>query len=927
MTFGRKTLVWAVGLTGASSLYAENWQPFTETGTFAIQYVGDLAHVQNHFLANPLALGGSDWGDVQLKKDYAPAYAAWNVTNEDGKGAMSFRNTQGGKNSGDLIIFKSQIRTFDNAHFDIYKNNQTFQIFRDMDVKDAIVCAVKSNYEANRYWVASSSAALLSFANTTRDKAKHFKLVPLYRHKDMEKAVTSADSILLDVEKTYPEDLRENLTAAEKEVKALMARIDNTKDVVDPALSKLEAAFLEFKLAGKIGEVADLGDLTAYERAHKKSIALSGDLTAEDFRILRDEMLSLENLDLSGTSLTVLPDFALAGHWKLRQVKLPAGCTRIGKGALMKCACLTDINLEQVTEYGTMALSNTALKTVKIGAGVTLVGDYAFDGCRQLSSIEVDGANACYSSVDGVLFDKKQTLMIKCPEAKTGLLKLPETLVEVKDFACSNSKKLSGNLVLPAMLQKIGAYGFDNCQNLEGALVFPEKLTSLGDAAFSGCWNIEKSLVLPENVTVGTQTFGYMHKVADLTLPVSLDELPQALFLGCKGIKQISTTREIPAKVGAFALSGIDLNFTFINVPESALPAYRQAEGWKDFQNYNAAIEAPSRFATSGKYYIQYVGKGKNENLFMAFNTNYGAKALLTSLQKAPLWELDFFKGNGAEGSYKGGEVADLRYTAGADYKHVNMQGQCYTDAKSGYQMNDNRQFAFWLNEKDGTVAIQSNGYYFTGSATEPNISTVSYKGMPRPADYVFKLIPESELNITVQISDLNYATFYAAHPMMVPAGVKAYTGEVVMDNSTLKLTEMEKVIPAKTAVVLQALPGDYVFSFSTEKGNAPVKNDLKGTLSPMATPENAKVYTLQKIDNETGFYLFTGQLLQGGKAYLELPESVQVNGLVFDTGEVTGIGNVETANDAKVYDLSGRQVLCPVKGLYIINGQKVYVK
>lgn len=42
----------------------------------------------------------------------------------------------------------------------------------------------------------------------------------------------------------------------------------------------------------------------------------------------------------------------------------------------------------------------------------------------------------------------------------------------------------------------------------------------------------------------------------------------------------------------------------------------------------------------------------------------------------------------------------------------------------------------------------------------------------------------------------------------------------------------------------------------------------------------------------------------------------------------IDGIENVESATGEKtVYDLSGRRVLKPVKGLYIINGKKVYVK
>ena len=48
-------------------------------------------------------------------------------------------------------------------------------------------------------------------------------------------------------------------------------------------------------------------------------------------------------------------------------------------------------------------------------------------------------------------------------------------------------------------------------------------------------------------------------------------------------------------------------------------------------------------------------------------------------------------------------------------------------------------------------------------------------------------------------------------------------------------------------------------------------------------------------------------------------------------TGDLTEIANVVVGKDAnmreKVYDLQGRRVLYPKRGLYIINGKKVYVK
>ena len=49
---------------------------------------------------------------------------------------------------------------------------------------------------------------------------------------------------------------------------------------------------------------------------------------------------------------------------------------------------------------------------------------------------------------------------------------------------------------------------------------------------------------------------------------------------------------------------------------------------------------------------------------------------------------------------------------------------------------------------------------------------------------------------------------------------------------------------------------------------------------------------------------------------------------IIFE-GDVTGISTVKTATsiDGNFYDLSGRRVTKPTKGLYIVNGKKVVMK
>jgi hypothetical protein len=67
------------------------------------------------------------------------------------------------------------------------------------------------------------------------------------------------------------------------------------------------------------------------------------------------------------------------------------------------------------------------------------------------------------------------------------------------------------------------------------------------------------------------------------------------------------------------------------------------------------------------------------------------------------------------------------------------------------------------------------------------------------------------------------------------------------------------------------------------------------------------------------------------GKAYLHCdsdPGTSSAAYLTFNIGNLTGISTVKNNEDVKnVFDLQGRKVAQPTKGLYIVNGRKVIVK
>ncbi len=105
---------------------------------------------------------------------------------------------------------------------------------------------------------------------------------------------------------------------------------------------------------------------------------------------------------------------------EIKKVTIGNSVTRIGNYAFSGCTSLTSITIpDSVTSIGVGAfLDCTSLTSVTIPDSVTSIGWNAFNYCKSLTGINVEANNANYSSINGVLFDKNATTLIKYPEGK-----------------------------------------------------------------------------------------------------------------------------------------------------------------------------------------------------------------------------------------------------------------------------------------------------------------------------------------------------------------------------------------------------------------------------------------------------------------------------------------------------------------------------
>ena len=120
------------------------------------------------------------------------------------------------------------------------------------------------------------------------------------------------------------------------------------------------------------------------------------------------------------------------------------------------------------------------LTKVEIPSSVTKI-NRAFDCCYQLEEIKVDEKNANYSSEDGILYNKAQTEVIRCPEGRTAAVTLPDSVTQIGE--CAFYKCSLTDLTLPNGVTRIKSYAF--CQSSLASILIPDSVTQIGVDAFA----------------------------------------------------------------------------------------------------------------------------------------------------------------------------------------------------------------------------------------------------------------------------------------------------------------------------------------------------------------------------------------------------------------------------------------------------------
>ena len=195
-------------------------------------------------------------------------------------------------------------------------------------------------------------------------------------------------------------------------------------------------------------------------------------------------------------------------------------------------------------------ISYIGTNTTVISDDTKELGDDFFSLATSLITIEVSVENKNFSSNNGILYNKNQTILLRYPAGRTmsnnqssHRFVIPNTVILIYKKAFSLNKTLE-MVTFGENVEAVDDEAFSGCENLVSVNFDNSNIKSIGTKAFERCLNLS-SVVLPiELERLGSSAFMGCSKLTYIYFSNSILEIGRNCFTGCSNLKSIYTNSE-----------------------------------------------------------------------------------------------------------------------------------------------------------------------------------------------------------------------------------------------------------------------------------------------------------------------------------------------------------------------------------------------
>ena len=295
------------------------------------------------------------------------------------------------------------------------------------------------------------------------------------------------------------------------------------------------ALIVNDNVAGKLEE-----RVGANRKISTKALVVSGQLNGTDIAFIRDmtNNYSLSVLNIANTRIvsggepyytTSYSEYSTENDVvgvdmfyrckNLTDITLPTSAKKIKMFALSGCDGLNSLSIpcHSVEDLAIQDCKN--LETLYLESTVQEFDGSNFTGCPKLATINAED-NQKYISVDGVLYSKDKTTLVKYPMGKNDQsFAIPSSVTTIGRNAFNYAQIES--IAIPSSVITIGASAFSNCARLTN-IELPNSIKAIDYMAFWGC----KSLV-------------------NVSMPSELKEIESMVFYNCSNLREFTIGEKI----------------------------------------------------------------------------------------------------------------------------------------------------------------------------------------------------------------------------------------------------------------------------------------------------------------------------------------------------------------------------------------------
>ena len=238
------------------------------------------------------------------------------------------------------------------------------------------------------------------------------------------------------------------------------------------------------------------------------------------------------NVNGEDISVKTIADNVFYNNHKITSIAISDSVTSIGEYAFFGCSNLTTVTFgknSELTTIGNYAFNDcSSLNLINIPNSVTSIGYYAFGGCSNLTTITIS-ENSQLTTIGSDAFRGCSSL--------TSIF-IPDSVTTIGYYAfCDCYNLTTVTFGENSQLTTIGIGVFFNCTYL-ASIYIPNSVTSIGNIAFGGCSKLT-TITISENsqlTTIGEYAFTYCRALNSIYIPDSVTIIGGQAFEGCYGL-------------------------------------------------------------------------------------------------------------------------------------------------------------------------------------------------------------------------------------------------------------------------------------------------------------------------------------------------------------------------------------------------------